>query len=56
MPIEKSYSLTWDKVDQEKIITLLVDTHDFSEERVLSSLEHLHEQEHKQQQRTLGDF
>lgn len=56
IPVEQTYSLTWKVVDQQKVTKLLVDTHDFSSERVLSSLGKLTEEAKKRHQRTLGEF
>ncbi len=41
MPVMKNYQLKWSKPDVEKIKKLLVDKHEFSEERVDSTLEKL---------------
>jgi len=50
------YTLKWDPVDKEKLIELLVNKHDFTEERVNSSLEKLKKQDEKKSQKGLGDF
>jgi flap endonuclease-1 len=41
MKIKKDYSLSWQSPDIEKVLKILVDRHDFSEQRVLSSLNKL---------------
>lgn len=41
MPTTDDYELKWKKVDEEKIKDLLIDKHDFSEERVNNTLEKL---------------
>ena len=38
MPIMKNYQLKWNPVDEKKIRNLLIDKHDFSEERVNNTL------------------
>lgn len=38
MPIMKNYQLKWNPVDEDKIKKLLIDKHDFSEERVNNTL------------------
>ncbi|MDD5650866.1 MAG: flap endonuclease-1 [Candidatus Nanoarchaeia archaeon] len=38
MPIMKNYQLKWENVDTERIKKLLIDNHDFSEDRVNSTL------------------
>lgn len=49
------YKLEWKKPDVERIKELLVEQHDFSEERVVSVLTKL-EKDETRQQRGLGDF
>jgi|SRR3989344_1003805 len=56
MPIMKNYQLKWQAPDEEKIIKLLVDKHDFSEDRVKKTLEKLNNSKSKQSQKGLGDF
>jgi len=38
MPVTDNYSLEWKDVDQEKVKSILVGKHDFSQERVESTL------------------
>lgn len=38
MPVMKNYQLKWNNVDEKKIKKLLIDKHDFSEERVNNTL------------------
>lgn len=38
MPVEKNYNLKWGSVDEDAVKKILVDRHDFSEERVNSTL------------------
>ncbi|MBI4150381.1 flap endonuclease-1 [Candidatus Woesearchaeota archaeon] len=56
MPVTKEYSLKWKEPDRDKIIKLLCDEHDFSYERVSSTLENLQAAKSKHQQKGLGDF
>jgi len=39
IPVDDKYSLEWNAPDKDKIRALLVDKHDFSEERVMSTIE-----------------
>jgi flap endonuclease-1 len=41
MEVRKKYDLTWEGPNIEKVLKILVDRHDFSEQRVLSSLNKL---------------
>lgn len=52
MPVTDEYQIKWNKVDKEAVIKLLVDTHDFSAERVEKTLANLA----PPKQRGLGDF
>ena len=45
MPVMKNYQLKWSEPDTEKIKSILVDKHDFSEERVDKMLEKLTKKE-----------
>lgn len=54
MPTTDDYSLKWSKVDEGKVRKLLVDEHDFSEERVEKTLEKLRGE--GKSQKGLGDF
>lgn len=56
MPITDKYKLQWRDVDKDKVLKILVDQHDFSEERVNSTLKKLIEEKKKKQQKSLGDF
>jgi len=49
IPVTDSYTLKWKDVDEKKVRKLLVDEHDFSLERVNSSLEKLYEMKEKDQ-------
>jgi len=56
MPVTKKYSLQWKGVKKDNIISFLVDTHEFSQDRVMSSLGNLTKEAEKRKQKTLGDF
>ena len=56
MPVTNNYNLKWNNIDKEKILKLLVDNHDFSEERVNSTISKLFKETKKKQQKGLGDF
>jgi flap endonuclease-1 len=55
MKVSEHYQLRWEPVDNEKIIKVLVDEHDFSRERVESSLAKLAESADRKQ-KSLSDF
>ena len=56
MPVDNDYNLKWTNVDGEKIMKLLVDGHDFSEERVKNQIEGLVKGKNKKNQKGLSDF
>lgn len=56
MPIMKNYQLHWKPINEEKIKELLVEEHNFSLERVESTLEKLHAATKQKEQKGLGDF
>ena len=56
MQVEKNYNLAWEKPDVDKVMSLLVDKHDFSEERVNSILSRVVKQASKRQQSSLGKW
>ncbi|MBI3027775.1 flap endonuclease-1 [Candidatus Woesearchaeota archaeon] len=56
IPINKNYHLKWSEVNEEKIMGLLVDEHDFSEERVMSQIEGLVKNKQEKSQKGLGEF
>jgi flap endonuclease-1 len=51
--VTKKYDLKFKAIDEKKIIKILCDEHDFSEERIKSGLEKLSEQKEKAKQKTL---
>ena len=56
MPVNKHYHLKWVDVDEEKIMKLLVDKHDFSEERVRNQIEGIAKENNKRSQKGLSEF
>jgi len=54
IPVDEDYELEWTNVDQEKIMKLLVDKHDFSEERVKTQIGDLTSE--KRSQKGLSEF
>ena len=56
MPVTDDYELNFSKIDEEKLFKLLVDNHDFSQERVERNIEMLAKSKEKRTQRGLGDF
>ena len=55
MKAEDDYKLSWKEPDREEIIELLVEEHEFSRERVLSTLDKL-AQSNEKKQKSLSDF
>ncbi|MEK6867473.1 MAG: flap structure-specific endonuclease, partial [Nanoarchaeota archaeon] len=56
MPVSHDYDLTFRSFDTQKILAMLCDTHDFSRERVVSTLEKLEQLSTSKKQKGLGDF
>jgi len=56
MPVTDDYELKWKAPDKEKILKILVDGHDFSEERVNSQIKELIEKNENKGQKGLGEF
>ena len=56
IPVNEDYELKWAEINEEKILKLLVDKHDFSEERVKSQIEGLLDSKEKRNQKGVGEF
>ena len=56
IPTTDNYKLGWSNIENERLYNLLVDKHDFSEERVKNTLEKLKKESSKKHQMSLGDF
>jgi len=54
--LTKDYDLTWKKPNQEKLRKILVEKHDFSEQRFDSALKKIAKAEDKKKQKGLSDF
>jgi len=56
IPTTDKYDLKWNDIENESLYKLLVDKHNFSEQRVSKTLEKLKKETSKKQQKSLGDF
>ncbi len=56
IPVTDEYTLEWKTVDEKELYTLLVDSHDFSVDRVKSKIEKLKEVNKQMAQKGLGAF
>lgn len=56
IPVTNDYSLEWKKIDEPKLKHLLIEEFEFSEQRVLSKLTKLKDQQQHLQQRGLKSF
>lgn len=56
MPVTDNYKLEWKKIDEKKLLHLLVEEHDFSEERVRTKLDKLREVQQEMAQKGLKNF
>ncbi len=56
MPVTDKYRLAWGEIEEERLLRLLVDKHDFAEERVKNSLKKLHNARDTNKQKGLKDF
>ena len=56
MPVTDNYKLEWKKIDEHKLLRLLVEEHNFSEERVRTKLEKLKESQKEMAQKGLKSF
>ena len=56
IPVNENYELEWASVDEDKIKKILVDGHEFSEERVSNQIEGLLKAKEKKGQKGLGEF
>ncbi|MBL7100592.1 MAG: flap endonuclease-1 [Nanoarchaeota archaeon] len=56
MPVMLNYQLRWSNIDEGKIRKLLIDKHDFSEERVNKTLDSLKRYKENKKQKGLSDF
>lgn len=56
IPVTDDYEIKWQDIDTEKIKKLLIDEHDFSEERVDSTLDKLSKKSSERKQKGLSEF
>lgn len=56
IPVTDNYTLEWKKIDEKKLLHLLVEEHDFGEERVRMKLEKLKETQKEMAQKGLKNF
>ena len=56
IPVTDDYPLEWKKIDEQKLLKLLVEEHDFGEERVRAKLEKLKEIQKEMAQKGLNNF
>jgi flap endonuclease-1 len=56
MPVMREYQLKWKPVDEEKVKEILVERHEFGEERVENILKKLRKESKKKEQKGLGEF
>ena len=56
MPVMKNYQLKWNELDEKKVKEILVEQHDFSEERISNLLKKFNENKEKRKQKGLSDF
>ena len=56
MKVNNDYELKWGQINEDKVMDLLVDKHDFSEERVKGQISELLKLKEKKGQKGLGEF
>ena len=56
MPVEKDFDLKWGRINKEKLHELLVEEHDFSEDRFESTINKLMKEDSKKSQKGLGEW
>ena len=56
IPVSENYHLKWKNIDEDKIMELLVEKHDFSEERVKSQIQNLVKNTNQKSQKGLVEF
>ena len=54
--MNNNYELKWGNLDDEKIKKILVENHDFNEERINSVLEKFYSETKPKTQKGLGDY
>ncbi len=56
LPVEKKIKLKWENIDEEKVMKLLVEKHEFNEERIKSAIEKYKIKDKNSGQKGLGEF
>lgn len=56
MPVTDDYQLEWKAIDEKKLCSLLIEEHNFSEDRVKSKIEKLRKEQRKLNQKGLKSF
>ncbi|MFP4119182.1 MAG: flap endonuclease-1 [Candidatus Woesearchaeota archaeon] len=56
MPTTSEYELSWNDIDRKKLVELLVTEHDFSEERITSTIDDVEKVKHQARQTNLDTF
>lgn len=56
MPVTDDYSLEWKGMDKKRLVEFLCDEHDFSKERVLSTIEKVSKSREEMEQKVLGGW
>ncbi len=56
LPVEKKIKLRWNEIDEEKIINILVEKHEFNEERVRGLIDKYKKENKNFNQKGLGEF
>jgi flap endonuclease-1 len=56
MPVMKEYQLKWKPVDEKKVKEILVERHEFGEDRIENTLKKLRKESKKKEQKGLGEF
>ncbi len=56
IPTTDDYSLSWSPVNNDKVIKILVEDHDFSKDRILTTLENIEQARSKSMQTNLGSY
>jgi flap endonuclease-1 len=54
--ISDDYNLTWNRVNESKILKIMVEEHDFSKDRIQNTITDLKEKVEQKQQKTLSSF
>jgi len=56
IPKDDTYTLQWNPVNKEQIMKILVDKHDFSQDRISKTLERFEDKKQQKSQKGLNEF